>query len=50
MPVPLPPHGGLESVSEEVENSAGEGCSKDSSDSAESEYEPEKVQNQFCFP
>ncbi|CAK8674049.1 unnamed protein product [Clavelina lepadiformis] len=42
LPVLLPPHGGLESVPDEVEDSAAEGSSTDPSNSAESEYEPEK--------
>ena len=42
MLVLLPPHKGLESVPDEVDNSAGEGSFTDPSDSAESKYEPEK--------
>ena len=49
MPAPLPPHGGHESVPDEVEDSAGERCSKDSSDYAESEYKPEESSKPILF-
>ena len=49
MLVPLPPQGGLESVPDEVEDSAGEGSSTDLSDSAESKYKPEESSKSICF-
>ena len=49
LPVPLPPHGGLEFVPDEVEDSAAEGSSTDPSNSAESEYEPEESSKPILF-
>ena len=49
LPVPLPPHGGLESISDEVEDCAAEGSSTDPSNSAESKYEPEEISKPILF-
>ena len=49
MPVLLPPLGDFQSVPDEVEDSAGEWSSTDSSDSAESKYEPEKSSKPIPF-
>ncbi|XP_076819428.1 uncharacterized protein LOC143465141 [Clavelina lepadiformis] len=49
LPVPLPPHGDLESVPDEVEDSAAEGSSTDPSNSTESEYETVESSKPILF-